>query len=1292
MPNRTGILGLFLSRGLLAAAVGWAGSAADAAAQGSAATDRAALEAFHDATGGPNWVERTNWNTAAALRLWHGVETDSRGRVIGLELEENALTGSLPASLGNLDELETLQLGGNELTGVLPGWLGELSDLRVLSVWGNEFTGTIPAALRNLDRLAFLNLSGNNLTGEAPAWLGELSNLWLLWLGGNELTGPVPTFLRDLDNLESVNLGWNRLTGTIPAWLGGLSNLRTLWLGGNDLPGTIPSALRNLRRLESLDLGWNGLTGTVPVWLGELSNLRSLWLGGNDLSGTIPTALRNLDELERLDLGGNRLAGTVPAWLGGLPHLQSLWLRDNQLTGPIPPALRNLDDLESLHLGGNDLTGAVPTWLGELSNLRWLRLYDNDLSGTIPDALGRLRDLETLNVRSNPLSGQLPRSLTGLPGVTWLDIRGTAVCAPPDDRFLAWLARVESFRGETCNRAPVAAGSIPAQTLAAPESLEVPLAPFFTDPDDDELAYAAESTRGAVVTAVVSADTVWLSAREAGQANVAVTACDPDRLCAGQTMRVRVAPASGASQSDREALEAFYDATGGDAWADNTNWKTAAPLDSWHGVTTGPSGRVTGVRLWENGLTGAIPAALRSLDELEVLNLGGNSLAGPIPGWLGSVSSLRELHLWGNELTGPLPAELGNLRDLRVLGLCCNELTGPVPDALRDLGDLEELVLSWNNLSGPIPTWVTDLADLRRLWLSGNELTGPIPTGWGALSELRDFAIGPNDLSPGPIPAGLGDLAALETLRLGGANRTGPIPPELGDLANLRVLSLYGNGLSGRIPDALGRLTSLTHLYLSGNFGLSGPLPLDWQFPDLEQLDIFLTQTCAPDAWQEQLQSVEFDGSRCGTENRTVDVAVFYTPSAREAAGGTVAVEAEIDLMIATTNQAFHDSGVATRVALVAVSEVPYSETGASRTDLRRLANPSDGHMDEVHEMRDRVGADLVHLIPAEGDFGGVAQRPGVFGLSVWPGGAVPHEFGHNLGLRHDRYEQSREVLRPDPAYGYVNPVGLKRGAPQSTQWRTIMAYVDECQAQLAGCRRVPRYSNPRQRYNREPTGTPFDPEARAAAWGVTGPADAASVIDVTSPAVAAWRDRPDQPAPASAAAGGQPARRPGGMPAAPPGQPEGLFFEPLFAAQAPSAGAVAAPGVPRSPGSMSTRRRLVAVDFGQLGEIAAELTLNLFADATFTGVVERAAPTFSGGYALSGRLTGVEHGAVTLVVNGGVVAGRVWTPEATYRISPAGGGLHAVEEVDLAQLPPPGDPLPRPLPAGDRRDPPRGR
>ena len=120
----------------------------------------------------------------------------------------------------------------------------------------------------------------------------------------------------------------------------------------------------------------------------------------------------------------------------------------------------------------------------------------------------------------------------------------------------------------------------------------------------------------------------------------------------------------------------------------------------------------------------------------------------------------------------------------------------------------------------------------------------------------------------------------------------------------------------------------------------------------------------------------------------------------------------------------------------------------------------------------------------------------------------------------------------------------------------------------------------------------------------------------------------------------------------------------------------------------------MVKIDFGMLTHAhestvwraspPATLTLNLFDDVMFTGIVERTAPTFSGGYADSGRIDGVELGTLTLVVNGEVVAGAVRTPLATCRIRPAGRGLHAISQVDLSKLPEGGEPLEPPAPEAE--------
>ena len=72
--------------------------------------------------------------------------------------------------------------------------------------------------------------------------------------------------------------------------------------------------------------------------------------------------------------------------------------------------------------------------------------------------------------------------------------------------------------------------------------------------------------------------------------------------------------------------------------------------------------------------------------------------------------------------------------------------------------------------------------------------------------------------------------------------------------------------------------------------------------------------------------------------------------------------------MVAETNTAFRTGGANLRINLVAVEEaVGYTETRDSGIDVFRLASSSDGHMDEIHDIRDAVAADIVVLIGRRG-------------------------------------------------------------------------------------------------------------------------------------------------------------------------------------------------------------------------------------------------------------------------------------------------------------------------------------
>ncbi len=138
---------------------------------------------------------------------------------------------------------------------------------------------------------------------------------------------------------------------------------------------------------------------------------------------------------------------------------------------------------------------------------------------------------------------------------------------------------------------------------------------------------------------------------------------------------------------------------------------------------------ITGIDLYENGITGSIPAWIGDLNNLTYLSLGRNQLTGSIPTWIGDLNNLTYLNLYTNRLTGSIPTEIKELIHLEGLGLGDNNLTsGPIPAWIGDLKELTLLNLGNINLTGSIPAWIGDLTKLHYLFLDRNNLRGEIPT------------------------------------------------------------------------------------------------------------------------------------------------------------------------------------------------------------------------------------------------------------------------------------------------------------------------------------------------------------------------------------------------------------------------------------------------------------------------------------------------------------------------------------------------------------------------------------
>ena len=229
-----------------------------------------------------------------------------------------------------------------------------------------------------------------------------------------------------------------------------------------------------------------------------------------------------------------------------------------------------------------------------------------------------------------------------------------------------------------------------------------------------------------------------------------------------------------------------------------------------------------------------------------------------------------------------------------------------------------------------------------------------------------------------------------------------------------------------------------------------------------------------------------------GTDDGSVvDVLVVWTPAREEDAGGEVSMLSLIDRDVAFANDAFERSGVFVSLNLVGAERVDYLEAGIF-TDLDRLAMPDDGHMDRVHDLRDSLGADLVHLkVRSLVGPAGVAERLGAFGISQARSSVFAHEVGHNFGLLHERFELGGPGVDVHRGHGFTT----ERCSA------TIMSYSSECWQSRP---RVPFYASPWRYSPRD--GHALGVSRFSKERGVQGPADAASRMNHTRHRVANFR------------------------------------------------------------------------------------------------------------------------------------------------------------------------------------------
>ncbi|CAL5051394.1 unnamed protein product [Urochloa decumbens] len=392
-----------------------------------------------------------------------------------LDLQNNCVSGLLPAELGNLSSLEVFQMSENYVKGMIPGTLtsaiGTLFNLTYLDLGYNHMDGLITEEhFSKLSDLQHLHLSANSFTMEWNSdWVPPF-RLNTLGLKSCSLGPRFPRWLKWQKNISSLFMSNASIADTMPDWFWNVfSQAVILDLSSNNISGTLPAALGRMEvsfldlssnrfsgsvqqvppHIVALDLSRNILSGPLPWNFQQPMLVQILLLSNNYFTGTISTSICLMKFLSVFDVGNNMITGELPQCpnvgskvyespsLGPLPpimvspitvncsgmqismSLRTLRLNNNNLSGEFPSLLQNFSELTFIDLGQNKFSGSIPNWIGmKLAQLGILRLRSNMFSGYIPTQLRELGHLQYLDLAYNNFSGTIPQSLVNMDSVT----------------------------------------------------------------------------------------------------------------------------------------------------------------------------------------------------------------------------------------------------------------------------------------------------------------------------------------------------------------------------------------------------------------------------------------------------------------------------------------------------------------------------------------------------------------------------------------------------------------------------------------------------------------------------------------------------------------------------------------------------------------------------------------------------------------------------------------------------------------------------------------------------------
>jgi hypothetical protein len=156
------------------------------------------------------------------------------------------------------------------------------------------------------------------------------------------------------------------------------------------------------------------------------------------------------------------------------------------------------------------------------------------------------------------------------------------------------------------------------------------------------------------------------------------------------------------------------------------DWFANADECKWQGVTCN-GGRISLLKLYNQGLSGSIPVDVGLLYDMTYFRVYTNGLGGSLPSSIGNWTGLTYINIGSNSLVGSLPFSIGKWTGLKSFYASDNQLVGALPSSIGTWKSLNNFYVSSNRFTGTVPTTISSWTAIQQAHFEFNSFHGTLP-------------------------------------------------------------------------------------------------------------------------------------------------------------------------------------------------------------------------------------------------------------------------------------------------------------------------------------------------------------------------------------------------------------------------------------------------------------------------------------------------------------------------------------------------------------------------------------